>query len=205
MGEPRVVPLTADRADETGLALAAGFHDDPLFSHLFPRASNRAATLYSLMRAEARASAKLGVGYVAIDDGQVLGASLWTEPGKKRSLGHQVREALSGWRALAQPRGAFDGIRIVLATDARRPNTRHRYLGVLAVDPSAQGRGVGRALIAVGLRSSDEDGDVTYLETAKQDNLAWYSRFGFEEIEELRPVASRPPVWVMSREPRPAG
>ena len=47
------------------------------------------------------------------------------------------------------------------------------------------GLGVGAALVDVGLRASDLLGDVTYLETAKEDNLAWYARSGFEVVDEL--------------------
>ena len=89
-----------------------------------------------------------------------------------------------------------------MALEKVKPKEPHHYLGVLVVDPAVQGQGLGRALIEDGVARSDEQGVPTYLETAKQANLAWYNRFGFEIAEELRPHDRLPTIWTMLRRPR---
>ncbi|MBV8463434.1 MAG: hypothetical protein JO368_09075, partial [Acidimicrobiales bacterium] len=42
-----------------------------------------------------------------------------------------------------------------------------------------------------------------YLETQKEDNLAYYRRFGYDVEHELRPVPNGPPLWTLRRPPRP--
>ncbi len=85
--------------------------------------------------------------------------------------------------------------------DARHPTSPHMYLAVLGTDPSAQGRGIGSALLAPVLRQCDEDGVPAYLESSKERNVAFYARHGFRVREEL-PLPRGPRMWLMWREPR---
>jgi ribosomal protein S18 acetylase RimI-like enzyme len=95
------------------------------------------------------------------------------------------------------------GVRIYGAMDRAHATVteRHWYLAVLGCDPRWQRRGVGTALLEPVLRRADSDGICTYLETQRDDNLAWYARFGFDVIEELQPRGC-PPMWTMRRTPK---
>jgi ribosomal protein S18 acetylase RimI-like enzyme len=77
----------------------------------------------------------------------------------------------------------------------------HWYLMILGVDPPHQGRGVGGTLIRPTLARADAEGVRCYLETAKERNLAFYRRHGFEVAAE-DDVPDGPHVWMMTREPR---
>ncbi|MHB1854141.1 MAG: GNAT family N-acetyltransferase, partial [Acidimicrobiales bacterium] len=77
------------------------------------------------------------------------------------------------------------------------------YLQLLAVDPSVQRGGIGGTLQGQVYPQADRDGLVSYLETQKEANLAYYRRFGYELDRELHPVKNGPPLWTMRREPRP--
>ncbi len=199
----RVVELTSEDAGAAGRVGAAAFDNDPLFSVLWPRPVHRSKTLRSVLRAEALIAAEKDSGGAAVVDGAVAGIALWARPGVKRTPRQNLREALGGLRALGEPPTLVPGVRVLMALEKRRPKEPHHYLGVLAVDPAAQGRGIGHQLIEEGLALSDSEGVPTFLETAKDANLAWYSRFGFEVTEELRPHDSLPPIWTMTRPPRP--
>jgi hypothetical protein len=47
----------------------------------------------------------------------------------------------------------------------------------------------------------DGEGVTAYLETQKEENLAYYARHAFELIEKVD-VGGVPPVWTLSRKPR---
>ena len=86
--------------------------------------------------------------------------------------------------------------------DAHHPKTpRHAYLWFLGVAPSAQGRGVGSALLRAANARLDAERLPAYLETATTRNVALYRRHGYEVISEHKARADAPPMWSMWREP----
>ena len=77
----------------------------------------------------------------------------------------------------------------------------HWYLAVLGTDPSAQGQGLGSAVLAPVLQRCDEDGVGAYLESSKESNIAFYSRHGFRLTGEVH-LLKGPQMWKMWRDPR---
>lgn len=53
------------------------------------------------------------------------------------------------------------------------------YLSIVAVDPAAQGRGLGGKLLEPTLARADRAGATSYLETFSTRNLSFYERLGF--------------------------
>jgi predicted N-acetyltransferase YhbS len=80
------------------------------------------------------------------------------------------------------------------------PPEPHMYLAVLGTDPGRQGEGIGGRLMAPVLEECDRDGVAAYLESSKERNLAYYSRFGFRVTSELD-LPRGPRVWGMWRDP----
>jgi GNAT superfamily N-acetyltransferase len=74
------------------------------------------------------------------------------------------------------------------------------FLPLIGVDPAAQGRGLGSALLRHGLAACDRDGLPAYLEATSPRNRALYERHGFRVIEVIQ-AGSSPPMWAMLREP----
>ncbi len=75
----------------------------------------------------------------------------------------------------------------------------HWYVFVVGVSPEFQGRGVGRQLMNPVLELADSDQCAIYLETQKQKNTGFYSRFGFELLSTEQPVTNGPTIHTMLR------
>ena len=109
--------------------------------------------------------------------------------------------------AVAPSIGIALGTRLLTAlplfTEMERAHAKepHYYLGVLGVDPPSQGKGLSKLLLEPTLARADAEKKPAYLETAKESNLTYYRRFGFEVTREVR-VKDAPPLWCMQRAPR---
>jgi GNAT superfamily N-acetyltransferase len=93
--------------------------------------------------------------------------------------------------------------RLLEAVEHEHPVEPHWYLALLATDPSAQGRGLGTALLQPVLERCDAEGVLAYTETQKESNVGWYARAGFAVSVEVR-LPRTPTIWCLRREPRAA-
>jgi GNAT superfamily N-acetyltransferase len=78
------------------------------------------------------------------------------------------------------------------------PTTDHWYLPLTGVDPVAQGRGLGSALLRHALANCDRDGLPAYLEATTPRNRDLYDRHGFRVVGVIQ-AGSSPPMWAMLR------
>ena len=197
-------PLHLDRRtlDEIAVLGARSFYDDPFFVHLSdePMLRNRGLALYMRSHLIALGDSAVATG-ARNAAGLLVGICVWQRPGTHPlPLGRQVRELGGSLRALLpRPASLVTGLRYTLAVERARPRDEHWYLCLLATDPMAWRRGVGSALLEPSLEAIDGDGLPCYLETQKEDNLAFYRRFGFEEMARLTPSAAGPPLFTMTR------
>ncbi len=135
---------------------------------------------------------------------RILGVAVWlTTGGFPLSLGVQFAQIPSSLRALyARPHSLKIGgvyLRELLNVHPKEP---HWYLMLLAVEPAMQRSGVGTMLMDEGLARVDSEHVGAYLETQKEDNLAYYRRFGFQLRETLHPIPTGPPYYSLWRPPR---
>jgi ribosomal protein S18 acetylase RimI-like enzyme len=89
--------------------------------------------------------------------------------------------------------------RLRTAFDAHHPKNRHWYLFFLAVDPDAQGQGLGSAILKATLERIDARCEAAYLEASSEKNVPLYLRYGFEIVSEFRPEPAGPRLWGMWR------
>ncbi len=80
----------------------------------------------------------------------------------------------------------------------------HWFLALLGVDPVAQGRGVGAALLQVGHDAADRDGRPCFLETFTELNVGYYERRGYRLIRSTT-IGDGVPIHAMTRQPRDQG
>ena len=81
------------------------------------------------------------------------------------------------------------------------PAERHWLLDQLAVEPAAQGRGIGGAMLRFAISRAVADDLPLYVETGTAANVAWYERFGFRVVVEGDAPGGGPHVWFMRRDP----
>ena len=184
----------------TARVLARAFLDDPVSTAIGPRrrAHRRIASPLSFMGVLIASHRHGGTIRVARDRaGAVLGVSVSFAPGAWPIPEGAAAYEL-GWLLLAGPvpvRRGLDFDRRIRAAHVGHP---HFYLWFLAVDPVAQSRGVGRALLAELHSESAELEAPAYLETGKMENVAYYGSSGYEVIGELK-LATGQPMWLMER------
>ena len=78
------------------------------------------------------------------------------------------------------------------------PREPHWYLPMIGVEPNAQGRGLGAALMRHALERCDRDGVTAYLESSNPLNISLYQRFGCERLGEIQ-LGDAPVVTPMLR------
>jgi ribosomal protein S18 acetylase RimI-like enzyme len=128
----------------------------------------------------------------------------WLPPGTfPRPTRDEIDRTVRSLALLGRLHNTVKAARLLLEVDKRHLKEPHWYLALLATDPSAQGRGLGSALLTPVLERCDADGIVAYLETQKESNVAWYRRAGFEVCDEIR-LPGIPPIWCLRRDPRMA-
>jgi len=175
---------------------AEAFREDPGFSHILPDGALRRRRLASLLEAMFRVDAASGGRLAGSFENGALAGIVATLP--SGAPNPRLRDWLAHWRILAwmvtDPPAILRALTMVEALERQRPEGAD-YLHVLAVDPAAQGRGVGAALVRNVLKSEKS----VYLETCTPKNVAWYEAQGFKRLAEMRSPVT-PTFWTFIRE-----
>lgn len=178
------------------------FADDPMFVHVRPDTVGRQRLMRWFFLACARLAARGGEVHLDSD----RACAIWIQPGTTAfSFANIVR---SGWWLLPRMTGLGGLMRFAPygwhALRAEQLNHAERcwFLLALAVDPSSQGQGLGRAIVQPVLDRADHESVPCYVETVKRDNLSFYRRLGFEIVYEAR-LDDQRFFWALIR-PTPA-
>jgi len=140
--------------------------------------------------------------WVAEANGARLGAAIWLAPGLKSFDWSFLEElmftplffSISGIKGMARAREL--GAKLT----QYHPQQPHAHLAFLGVAPTAQGKGVGSAILKATLAPLDKQGMAAYLEASDQRNVALYLRHGFEVTGEFDLPGLH--FWTMLRQPQ---
>jgi ribosomal protein S18 acetylase RimI-like enzyme len=196
-----VAPRRAERADLPELArmLARAFHEDPVASWACRPDGLRPRVLERLFGMRLR---DLHPGGEIWTDDELRSIAVWAAPGQWRTT---TRQDIGYATCLLHPRLALRMPMVVtgmLGAEKVHPTEPpHWYLAILGTDPSAQGHGLGSAMMEPILEECDRDDVGAYLESSKEQNLDFYARHGFRVTSERR-LPRGPRLWPMWREPR---
>ena len=194
-----VEEANAGDIDETVLALAAAFAADPLVAYFFrthPQGVAAASRRFFALLLRLRIA--LGMPALVLRAGdRVLGGAMgydterpeWPEP--FASEWARLEAETPGFAARLH---AYEEL-----SQLHAPAAPHFYLGVLGVDPSAQGTGAGSALLTAFCRKSAGDplSCGVYLETSNRDSREFYLRHGF--VERGADELDGTPLWCLFR------
>jgi GNAT superfamily N-acetyltransferase len=140
----------------------------------------------------------LGLGLVW-EVGDAKGGAVWVPPDRSEAWKENP------WNQPRISALADDGGRRYDAfwdwVDSRSPDERLWQLDSIAVEPSAQGRGFGAALIAGGLEQARADGVGAFLSTGTARNVFIYGRCGFRVVEDVDAPGGGPHIWFMRWDP----
>ncbi|MGH8976832.1 MAG: GNAT family N-acetyltransferase [Acidimicrobiia bacterium] len=190
--------MSADDVEDIAGVMARAFWDDPLQVWAFPDATTRLAKLDAMFAMQIRAMA-VPSGESYTDESRSTGA-FWMPPGREQPEPNAL-EAMEVLRAIVGD--ALERIRVAFAAmqDAHPPDP-HFYLAGLGTTPERQGQGLGSAVIEPVLDRCDTERIPAYLESTKEQNIAFYEHHGFAVTGTIAPAPDGPTMWTMWRAPR---
>lgn len=203
--ESGVLSLLPSQVDQAANLLARAFFDDPLTLFTLPDESERAEAMPKLMRAALLSALENGVAHAT--PGPLDGVALWLMPASlAKARPHRTNNPITFSRlADALPPEAFR--RMGLARDALGERQEadvkvdHWHLTIIGVEPASGRRGVGGRLLAPVLVQADDAGHHCYLETYREENLAFYRKHGFDVFATGEVPQGGPRFWTMLRAP----
>lgn len=188
-----VEKYSAEKLDATVSVLASAFVSNPL--HISAFGAQRIDQNRLFFRIGLR-HMFMGQAFVALVDGEVRGYVHFNAFPDCLPAPEDVPIAAA---TLLKPLG--EAIPQVVKWFARwchlDPEEPHVHLGPIGVDPSAQGQGVGTALMNRYIEHLKQEQIAAYLETDRPENVEFYKKFGFLVQREEELIGT--PVWYMWR------
>lgn len=206
-GLVRVVSLGENQIKQAAVVLARAFQDDPLYSHMYPDAGERARVLPLIFEWNVRYGHLFGE--VQVTDEPLAGVVICLRPGETEWNAKRLAE--SGFYRLAEVLGADAWRRYAVDVFAyAEEQLRHAapdlywYLETIGVEPNRQGRGVGSALLRAVHDRADAGGMATVLLTFQPRNLRFYRHYGYDIACEGTEPTSGLRFWCLWRPANPS-
>jgi hypothetical protein len=186
------VRLTESEIKPAAGTLAQAFYDYPLFSYVFPDASERKSGLPLLLQSAVHYGVLNGEVYATSRN--LEGIAVWMPPDhtNRSSPAPEVSKD-------AMDRMAHFGNQ-VHAVRKRHVPSAHWFLMIIGVVPELQGKGCASVLLAPILARIDQQHLPCYLDTEVDNNVAIYNRYGFRVVDDSIIVDTGVRSWGMLRE-----
>jgi ribosomal protein S18 acetylase RimI-like enzyme len=194
-----VVRLEDSRLGEASDVLARAFQTDPAWVWLIPDPAKRKRMLPWLFRVGFDVTA----AEVWTTSGIVRGAARWLPPGRPpMRVGPTLRALVTTPFRLGSAIGPFLAYgRAVETLRSEAMPEPHWYLAGIGVEPTAQRRGIGTALLEPGLAAAAGAAVPAVLLTNNEGNLPFYERHGFVVVRTDETPKGGPQAWAMVKSP----
>lgn len=203
--QTEIVPLQESQIEAAGASMARAFFDDPIVAYMYPDETERGRLTPWHFRTFIRYGYLFGRVYTT--SGQPDGTAVWFPPGETEMRGDRIEEVgldkaadvlgAAAWERFSR---VCDHVEQLHPLEVAGP---HWYLPLLGVDTPRQRQGVGSALLRTVLERADDDKLPAYLWTAKERNVPFYQRHGFEVVTAGMEPTSGLKFWTCKRTPRP--
>jgi len=196
-GPVGIRPAAPGEAPALAGVLARAFAADPMVR--WPMASGhdlpgRIRTMFEIVD-----TAYAGEGWIHAA-GEGLGVMSLLPPGTA-GREQEITDAVAPAIAALTPDGGERYERFWAWIGSLLPPEPHWLLDQVAVEPAAQGRGIGGAMLRFAIACAERDGLPLVLETGVPANVPLYERFGFRVIREADAPDGGPRIWFMGRDP----
>ena len=172
-------------------SMLLAFSVDPFFRWIYPSDEQYLASFPGLVKLLIDADVDINCTK------DFEGAAFWLSPERKFNA-----DALEEYMQKTVSSQYLDKIAAVFENMMQaHPQVPHRYLALLGVTTSKQGRGYGSSLIETTLLECDRTQEIIHLETCNLRSAAFYKRHGFEQQETIQ-IADCPPIFPMVRYPQ---
>jgi ribosomal protein S18 acetylase RimI-like enzyme len=184
--------------DSAARLLARSMRDNPVNARAFgPDQERRSRALAAFFRPALEGARRRAVVLGAFRDNALIGVAVAARPRQCQPTPFEKLRILPAVLFQA-PVGTTARVLHWVGEWARvDPPEPHWHLGPIAVDPTAQGQGVGGAMLRALCALADDDSKFAYLETDKPENVRIYERFGFAVTAERKVLGQ--PNWFMVR------
>jgi GNAT superfamily N-acetyltransferase len=197
-----VRPASPDEVPALAGVLARAFAADPMITWPFGPVDDLPARIRAMF--EIVDTAYAAEGWIRVAAGG-LGVMSLLPPGSA-AREHEIGEATaSAIGALTADDGARYERMWGWIDDVMGRQQPHWLLDQLAVEPAAQGRGIGGAMLRFAIERAGADGLPLVLETAVAGNVTLYERFGFAVLLSGDAPGGGPRIWFMGRDPGAPG
>ena len=203
-----VIQLQQSQILDAGIVAAKAFADDPVLTYLISDDREfRVQSLTWLMSKLIAYSTRYDHVYTTQD---LEGIAAWLPPGKLSSNPLQLLKMAWDLQLYALPtkvRWNRLGRCLTLLSAVEQAhqqdmgNFPHWYLGLMVVNPTCQGRGVGGRLLQPILQQASHEGVVCYLVTFTEQAVRFYQKHGFEIVQSQKIAPDAPPFWTLKRNP----
>jgi hypothetical protein len=197
----RAVVLSDAEQQEIVLVLICAFAHDPFYSFIYPDTESRIRFLHWLFGAAVKDAVRFGRIDVAYRD-KIVGVGINYAPGRYPLSFVRNMRCLPEYSrvAVGSPGGFVQLYRALVGLNKVRPARPHSYGLHLA---GQQGEFTGAALMEQWLNDADANHWPCYLETNHRKMVKFYSRFGFDVLQDGYEVFPGAPLtWTMWRERR---
>ncbi|MDR2456502.1 MAG: puromycin N-acetyltransferase [Deltaproteobacteria bacterium] len=207
--EPQIAPLTGERLDEAIEAIAEAFQGSDLYGWIAGHEPGSALFVKKIFEYRVRLGSAYGETDLALEDGAVIGAAVWTPPAghKGAALAASALKELGTMEAAVKSfseetkRRWLGFFNLFLGARDKVISQPYWALTPIAVRGHRQGLKVASKLIRPRLARMDEEGVPCFLGVQEPLCRDIYLHYGFKAIREDKILDSGQTSWSMVRRP----
>jgi GNAT superfamily N-acetyltransferase len=198
------------KTDQATPSAVAALEDDPFYRSICAPdggdTARRRAVLAAYFDYSILEGRELGRCVHLADEAR--GVAVWLLPRSPELESQAAERKRTFLQAALRAEGCANYYRIIAFMSAKSATLIDEaawYLSIVAVDPAAQGQGLGRKLLEPTIAEADRAGVTCYLETFSQRNLSFYQRLGFATAALFTEPTTASDYTVMVRPPGKKG